>query len=1166
MAGVRNHYKLTAIVLSGVITTVAPVVSQAQASGSSKGSNPEIVLQSAHSSVVTGVAYSPRGDLLASVSDDGTLKLWGLPEGYLLKTFDVSELMSGGISSNSTGQLAKQLLSNVSFRSDGSGVVITDWVGVMSVGFGGEPNRYLPLSGIVEGGLAVDPRGSWIAVASAQGVITVLDSSLRVLQTIESPMGSILAIAASPDGSLLISGGVDRNVTFWDPSTGEQLKVLKGHTDYIRALAFSCDGQTVVSAGDDKFIKMWNAASGVLEKTLVSDSKVQSLAVSCDSRFIASADEDYQVRVWDAIRGQEVHKWHTGGSPRLIHVGDTENVHTVMYFSGGITSSPDSQTLAVGSLGHVLIFDLSTMKLSLTLGNNANLQSVRFTSQSQYLAALDRAQIKLWDLKSGALQSNLWAGDEELDTFDLSPDGRFLAVGYRSGFVQLWDLDKRRAKTFQVSPDIRSLTFSHDGTLLAAAGVEGTTKIWKSSSGEEIQTLHIPLNGGGPLLAFHPNGKWIATASSRGDAISIWDVMSGQKVKELDCQAPAHWVAELQQLQGGPGPCGVRGLAVDSVTGSLSAVSPVWARMWQGPDWNNIVESFDGELLGGTAISQGGRMWVWGQSVWDLSEKRELMNLSTYPYSPTFSPNSKWLASAGKGTVALWDIGHRDMAAFLLSPRGGDWLVVSPDGLFDGSPGAWTDIMWRFGNGLGDVLPTEAFFNEFYYPGLLADIIAGKRPRAPRDLADVDRRQPLVKLSLSSSLPEAPVPSRTIMLVVEVESAPPDLKRSQPSGVRDVRLFRNGSLVKIWHGEASDKARYQITVPIIAGTNRFTAYAFNDSNVKSRDAQLTVTGAKSLQRQGVAYIIAIGINKYVNGSYDLRYATQDAQSFSEELTRRQRELNRFSRIEVVSLFNSDATKDNILGTLNRLAGVNAPQGTAIQDLDPAQPEDTVFVYYAGHGTSANSHFYMIPYDLGYTGRKNHLDGKTLYTILEHSISDEELLRAFEGIEAGKLVMVIDACNSGQALDSDEERRGPMNSKGLAQLAYEKGMYVLAASEGYEDAMEETQLGHGLLTYALVEEGLKTDRADTSPKDGEVNVREWLDYAARRVPELLKSSVHRNGDSVESSGLQGGAQQIRQGSDKRVQHPRVFYRRELDAQPLVIVKPPTDQVQQGSQRP
>ena len=88
-----------------------------------------------------------------------------------------------------------------------------------------------------------------------------------------------------------------------------------------------------------------------------------------------------------------------------------------------------------------------------------------------------------------------------------------------------------------------------------------------------------------------------------------------------------------------------------------------------------------------------------------------------------------------------------------------------------------------------------------------------------------------------------------------------------------------------------------------------------------------------------------------------------------------------------------------------------------------------------------------------------------------------------------MLFVIDACNSGQALEAEEKRRGPMNSKGLAQLAYEKGMYILTAAQSLHEAKEATQLGHGLLTYSLVEEGLKQTLADDEPKDGTVTVRE-----------------------------------------------------------------------------
>ena len=111
------------------------------------------------------------------------------------------------------------------------------------------------------------------------------------------------------------------------------------------------------------------------------------------------------------------------------------------------------------------------------------------------------------------------------------------------------------------------------------------------------------------------------------------------------------------------------------------------------------------------------------------------------------------------------------------------------------------------------------------------------------------------------------------------------------------------------------------------------------------------------------------------------------------------------------------------------------------------------------------------------------------------------------------MLVIDACNSGQALEAEEKRRGPMNSRGLAQLAYEKGIYILAAAQSYQAAHEAARLGHGFLTYALVEEGLKTNAADIGPRDGQVLLREWLDYATQRVPKI-------QADELEAQRKQG----------------------------------------------
>src|SRR6202007_757168 len=178
----------------------------------------------------------------------------------------------------------------------------------------------------------------------------------------------------------------------------------------------------------------------------------------------------------------------------------------------------------------------------------------------------------------------------------------------------------------------------------------------------------------------------------------------------------------------------------------------------------------------------------------------------------------------------------------------------------------------------------------------------------------------------------------------------------------------------------------------------------------------------------------------------------------------------------------------------------------LQQMNEVNPEDGVFIYYAGHGTAEGARFYLVPQELHYDGSRDALDSAGMKKILGGSISDLDLETAFEQIDASEMLFVIDACNSGQALESAEKRFGLMNSKGLAQLAYEKGMYILAAAQGYQAALEAAQVGHGLLTYALVEEGLKTAAADNEPKDGVVNAREWLDFATERVPQMQEEKM------------------------------------------------------------
>lgn len=147
--------------------------------------------------------------------------------------------------------------------------------------------------------------------------------------------------------------------------------------------------------------------------------------------------------------------------------------------------------------------------------------------------------------------------------------------------------------------------------------------------------------------------------------------------------------------------------------------------------------------------------------LWDIAnggEPRTLTGHTNAVKTLAFSPKGEILASGSRdGTIRLWSLAEGKELATLLSLDEKDWLVVTPDGFFDGSPAAWRQVLWRFNKRTFDYTPVEAFFNEFYYMGLLADVLTGKAPKASQDIAKKDRRQPEIRLRLADSR----LPSRT---------------------------------------------------------------------------------------------------------------------------------------------------------------------------------------------------------------------------------------------------------------------------------------------------------------------------------------------------------------------------------------------------------------------
>ena len=128
------------------------------------------------------------------------------------------------------------------------------------------------------------------------------------------------------------------------------------------------------------------------------------------------------------------------------------------------------------------------------------------------------------------------------------------------------------------------------------------------------------------------------------------------------------------------------------------------------------------------------------------------------------------------------------------------------------------------------------------------------------------------------------------------------------------------------------------------------------------------------------------------------------------------------------MLDKDATKQNILAVLNHLAGQPVQDSDKFAHLPKVGPEDVVMIYFAGHGTTRKQHFYMLPHDIGYKGSAGSLDEAGLAIITKNSVSDREPEAALESVDAGQMLLFINACNSGQALGAAEKRRGPMNAR------------------------------------------------------------------------------------------------------------------------------------------
>ncbi|MBW1809818.1 MAG: WD40 repeat domain-containing protein, partial [Deltaproteobacteria bacterium] len=606
-----------------------------------------------HAPAVTALSFHPDGKIIASGNLAGTIRLWDVSTGRLIK-----ELLGHG------GKV-----STLVFSPDGRMLASGSWdfsVRLWNVSDGKEKQKLVGHESPVRS-IAFSPDGRRLASGSGCKSVYYLgedhspkvcgssskDQSIRLwdlsngkeIQKLTRDMGDVVSIAFSPDGKLLASSSGDDSVRIWELSMGKGSKKLDERGFGFMEVKFGPDGKQVYGRSGSNLVS-WKPTSGEKLKwsagrvccptsrsnTFVIDQEGKGL-VSCGMSKPAEPKRQGSVAV--------ISHWDLNGRKKeelfLTHVKDIRSM----------TFSPDGHLAAFSdSEGRITLWNLEKGKeiSKRTEGHSSTVSSVAYSQDGKRLASMDtEGNLIIWNISSGAAT---WRKNLEYDGVAVVSfvQGDVIATAYEKKIKVLNVSNGNLMAQYNTANQLRTMDLSQDGKRLAVGDSEGSIKIVDVRDGKEIAefTGHEGLV---LSVSFSPDGMSLLSGGA-GPLIRTWDVVTGEMKLEFDTGSRFVWQVRFANVD-------------KNVVWAVLEKSIVLVDLKTGKIMKRL-DTSDTRIFGLALNTEKSHLAAGAMDgtvrVWNIADEIEVKRFVGHggPIGAiTFSPDGKFIASAGMDTTIL---------------------------------------------------------------------------------------------------------------------------------------------------------------------------------------------------------------------------------------------------------------------------------------------------------------------------------------------------------------------------------------------------------------------------------------------------------------------------------------------------------------------------------